>query len=81
MRRSKAKWKRKDLDMLYKGYGFIIEPQSNHDKVWHPKYPQLVTFLPRHRTIAPHLVATAVKLIDSLNLLEQQEEAGNDEQD
>jgi hypothetical protein len=81
MRRSKSKWKRKDLEALYEGYGFIVESRAKHDKVWHPEYPQLYTFLPRHTKIAVYLVDTAVKLVDRLNQLRQQGEVSQDEQD
>lgn len=73
MRRSKAKWKRKDLLALYKGYGFEIESGSKHDKVWHPDYPQLFDFIPRHTKLAVSYIAKAVKLVDRLIILREME--------
>lgn len=75
MRQSTAKWKRNDLVSLYTGYGFVIDTsKKNHDMVWHPKYPQLVTFLPRHRKLGTYLIKDAVSLVDRLIALERQGE-------
>lgn len=74
MRQSKADWKRADLDRLYNGFGFLITHGANHDIVKHPKYPNLRTTLPRHRTLARGYVEFAVKLIDTLIELEAQED-------
>lgn len=47
MRASKKNWKRRDLETLYKGFGFIIKSSRGpHDKVVHPDYPMLITSLP-----------------------------------
>lgn len=75
MRQSKAKWKRNDIVSLYKGYGFIVDVRGkNHDKVWHPKYPHLVTFLPRHRKLGEYVIDDAVRLVDEFIRLEKQGE-------
>ena len=69
MRQSKANWKRRDLDRLYEGFGFIITHGSNHDKVKHPDFIQvreLRATLPRHRTIDKVYVDDAIKRIDRL---------------
>ncbi len=71
MRRSKAKWKRKDLVSLYEGYGFTIESRGKHDLVTHPDFPQLVTYLPRHNKVAKYLVVQAVRMVDRLNELKE----------
>jgi hypothetical protein len=74
MRQSTTKWKREDLVSLFEGYGFIIDTsRKRHDKVWHPKYPQLVTFLPRHKKIGQYLIREAVQLVDKLMVLESKE--------
>jgi len=70
MRRTKAKWKRRDIVALYEGFGFVIEHRSNHDKVYHPKYPRLNEGLPRHRKLPKVYVSKAVKLVDKLKELE-----------
>jgi hypothetical protein len=83
MRKTKTGWYRNDLDALYEGYGFIIMPGGNHDKVTHPDFPILFTSLPRHRTVHKYLVTQAVKLIDRLLVLqgnkEETEESNNEE--
>jgi len=79
MRRSKAGWKRADLDTLYLGHGFVIINGSNHDIVKHPDHQHLRTTLPRHVTLARGYVEQAVKLIDQL--LELQRKDTNHEPD
>jgi hypothetical protein len=71
MRASKANWKRHDLVTLYNGFGFVIQSGSNHDLVSHPDFPQLVTSLPRHTKIAKYVVAQAVKMVDELRRLQE----------
>lgn len=73
-RASKAGWNRLKLDRLYKGFGFIIKMGNGpHDKVYHPKYPQLITWLPRHNKLGEYNIDNAIKLIDSLQKLEEAE--------
>lgn len=79
MRASQAGWKRNDLDRLYEGYGFIIIPGGNHDKVYHPDFPQLVTSLPRHNRVATYIVRQAIRMIERLNELRRAEEESEDE--
>ncbi len=69
MRRSKANWKRVDLDRLYEGFGFIITHGANHDKLKHPDFlevRELRASLPRHRTLDKVYVEEAIKRIDRL---------------
>ena len=66
MRQSKSNWKRKDLDSLYIGFGFIITHGKKHDIVKHPDYPLLRTTLPRHTKLAKGYVEQAIKLVDRL---------------
>ncbi len=66
MRRTKAKWKRRDIIALYEGFGFVIEHGSKHDKIYHPEYPWLLQGLPRHRKLPKSYVSAAVKLVDKL---------------
>ncbi len=83
MRRSKAGWKRKDLDTLYKGFGFTIRHGANHDMVSHPDYPQLRELretLPRNRKLNKYLVQRAVKKIDKLIELQEAEQERTDEE-
>ena len=71
MRRSNKNWKRKDVESLYSGHGFIIvTKKGKHDKVYHPKYPHLIAFIPRHNKIGEYVIDDAVNLVDRLNDLE-----------
>lgn len=73
MRISKSSWKRADLDRLYEGFGFVITHGASHDIVKHPNFTQLRTTLPRHRELARGYVEFAVKLIDKLLELNQEQ--------
>ena len=66
MRRSKAGWKRKDIDALYEGFGFIITHGKSHDKVKHPDFPHLRDILTRRNELAKFYISNAVKLVDEL---------------
>lgn len=75
MRESNKKWKRSDVESLYIGYGFeIVTKKGKHDKVYHPKYPHLIAFVPRHRKIGAYVVDDAVALVDAFVELEQEGE-------
>jgi hypothetical protein len=71
MRASQANWKRHDIETLYHGFGFVIKSGANHDLVFHPDFPQLVSALPRHAKIASYVVKQAVKLVDELIKLQE----------
>lgn len=75
MRNSSASWKREDIVLLYKGFGFQVTSGGKHDKIAHPDFPQLVTFLPRHTKLARIYVVTAVNLVDKLIRLRENEDA------
>jgi hypothetical protein len=72
MRYTKSGWKRRDLDSLYEGFGFVITAGRSHDIVRHPRFKQLRTTLPRHNQIAIPYVAYAIKMIDRLHKLEEE---------
>jgi cold shock CspA family protein len=77
MHLSKANWKRRDLDSLYEGFGFIIRHGSSHDVIVHSTFKQLRTTLPRHGDeVLKSYVQIAVKLVD--RLLELQQESNNE---
>ncbi|MEK7324209.1 MAG: hypothetical protein AAB217_03000, partial [Chloroflexota bacterium] len=73
MRQSKADWKRRDLDKLYEGFGFVISHGKSHDIVKHPEFPELRATLPRHTYLAKGYVEYAIKLIDKLQELRRKE--------
>jgi len=71
-RSSKAGWNRTKLDRLYAGFGFIIKNgRGPHDKVYHPDFPELVTWLPRHTKLGEYNIDNAIKLIDRLQKLKE----------
>jgi hypothetical protein len=78
MRGSKNSWKRKDLDSLFLGFGFIIRNGNKHDIVTHPDFPQLRTSLPRHTYLAKGYVEFAVALVDELLKLRSRREDKNE---
>ena len=73
MRESQSNWKRKDLETLYSGVGFIIRHGANHDIVSHPDFPHLRDTLQRHRKVPKYNIRNA----DSE--LETDETSDNDE--
>ena len=72
MRQSKSNWKRKDIETLYLGFGFIIKAGRNHDIVKHPEFPELRQTLPRHKKLAKGYVKDAVNLVDDLLRLREE---------
>jgi SPX domain protein involved in polyphosphate accumulation len=78
MKRSKSGWKRTDIDSVYESYGFVIAGKkgggSNHDKVYHPDYPQLITYLPRHNPVSEAYISELIKKINQLKALQTQNE-------
>lgn len=81
MRQSKDKWRRRDLDTLYEGFGFIITHGKSHDIVKHPEFPELRTTLPRHNYLAKGYVEYAIKLVDKLQELQKPKETQKEAED
>ncbi len=65
MRRSKSGWKRKDIESLYEGFGFVLHHGAKHDYYVHPDYPELRDTLKRSRSVPEYNVRKAIRLIDS----------------
>lgn len=76
MRKSPSGWKRKDLDSLYVGFGFVIKSGAKHDIVKHPDLKERAV-VPRHTTVNKRYVLHAIALIDKLQ--ELQDESKGDE--
>ncbi len=74
MRNTSASWKREDIVTLYKGFGFQVISGGKHDKITHPDFPQLITFLPRHTKLARIYVIKAVDLVEKLIQLREIED-------
>lgn len=70
MRRSKANWKKQDIEKLYWEFSFTIRHGGSHDIVAHPEFPALRATLARHNKLPKGYVQFAVKLIDRLLELE-----------
>jgi len=70
MRATKSGWGQKDLDAVYRGYGFVMEEGGSHRKYYHPRYPQLWTMVARHNDLAPGYAQTALKLVAELERLQ-----------
>ena len=75
MKRTKAGWTHKDLDTLYRGFGFEADEDGPHTVYVHSKYPQLRASVTRSRTVAVGYVQHALKLIEQLQDLERKETA------
>jgi len=73
MRRSKTGWKRKDIEAIYEGFGFVLHHGAKHDYYRHPDYPELRDTLKRSRTVPPYNVRKAIQLIDRLTDLRERE--------
>jgi hypothetical protein len=75
-RASKAGWNRKELDSLYLAFGFTIKnSRGPHDKVYHPEFPELITFVPRHTKLGEYNVTNAIRLIERLLRLQEVRDA------
>ena len=70
MRQSKSGWRFKDLDTLYKGFGFEAREGGKHAMYIHPKYHQLRATVSRQRSLPIGYVQHAIKLIDEVMKLE-----------
>ena len=73
MRRTKDGWSPGDFEALYIGYGFEKEEGGNHTTYTHEKY-RLIAQVARHKNLATGYASDAVKLIDQVIALDQQEE-------
>jgi hypothetical protein len=71
-RKSPENWKRSDLERLYLSFGFQIQSGKKHNFVKHPDYP-LRANLPNHTKFDAGWVKTAVKVIERLLVLREQD--------
>lgn len=76
MRLSSSNWKRRDIEQLYRAFGFEIRHGSKHDVVTHPQHPDLRATLARHNALAKGYVRAAVNLVDELLRRTAQEDTG-----
>ncbi|MDP2728188.1 MAG: hypothetical protein Q8P59_11680 [Dehalococcoidia bacterium] len=66
MQRSKVGWRFKDLDTLYRGFGFECREGAKHALYIHPNFPELITTVGRHRSLPIGYINDAIKLIKRL---------------
>jgi hypothetical protein len=67
MRSSKAGWRMRDLQALYRGFGFEQEEGSKHTLFIHPQHPELRATVTRSSGELPRgYIVQAVHLIDAL---------------
>lgn len=70
MRRSRAGWKRRDLDALYQGFNFVLNNGRKHDYYIHTDFPVLRDTVKRSRNASEYNVRNAIRLIDKLKELQ-----------
>jgi hypothetical protein len=77
MLHSKHGWRARDLDRLYKGYGFEERSKVPHVVYFHPRYPYLTATVTRSSGALPAgYVDTALDLLDELDGLLSRSEDG-----
>jgi len=74
MRATPNGWSEVDFGRLYVGFGFDYKPGKKHNLAIHPRYPDLITTVPRHNRLLPVYARIAVDLID--RLLEREKSNG-----
>lgn len=74
-RASQNGWMKKDLEKLYKAFGFIIEEGRSHTLARHPDHPELAATITRSSKELPTAyIKTAVSLIEKCIELESKNE-------
>lgn len=72
MRATKSGWGPDDLETLYLSFGFHYREGGSHRIYFHPRHPELYATVARHRKLAKGYVDYAVKLIDRLKRMEEE---------
>ncbi|MEX2492952.1 MAG: hypothetical protein WD425_14450 [Nitrospirales bacterium] len=73
MRDSKSGWQFKDLDRLYRYFGFKVREGGKHCIYTHPEHPTLMATVTRSRSLAIGYIQHAIKLIDKILEIQQSE--------
>jgi len=76
MRRRKAGWRFSDLENLYVKFGFKKYEGSKHTMYIHPEFPELRATVTRHRSLPIGYIQFAIKLIDRIEELREEKNAG-----
>lgn len=74
MRRSKTGWRFNDLEKLYTKYGFEKYEGGKHTMYIYPGFPELRATVTRHKSLAIGYIQHAIKLIDKLNKLKEEQD-------
>jgi hypothetical protein len=74
MRRSKRGWRFRDLDRLYRGFGFEAVQGAKHTMYIHPKFQHLRATVTRARSMPIGYVVHAVELVMALKTMEESED-------
>ena len=74
MQNTKAGWKPRDLERLYDSFGFEKREGAKHTRYQHPSFPWLIATVPRHKSISPRYVGTAIRLVGEYKKLATGEE-------
>ena len=70
MARTKSGWRARDLDRLYRGFGFDARQRGPHVVYFHPRFPILTAAVTRSSgALPPGYVETALDLLDRLDAL------------
>lgn len=72
MQATKAGWTADDLDSLYEGFGFTYRDGGKHRVYSHPTYPTLIATVKRGNKLPVGYVQVALKLLDRLDELKQE---------
>jgi hypothetical protein len=62
------------LDKLYRGFGFLYREDGKHRVYWHPTHKGLMATVTRHDKLAVGYIQTAIRLVDRLLELQQEQE-------
>ncbi len=74
MKQTRFGWHPEDFEHLYTGFGFRYNEGGGHRVYQHPRYPQLIATVARHRKLAPSYAKDAIRLIETLKQLEKTNE-------
>ncbi len=76
MARSKGGWRARDLDRLYRGFGFEYRKGGPHTVYFHPRFPDLTAAVTHASgTLPPAYVTDALELLNLLEARQVSEES------
>ena len=66
-RNSKAGWRARDVERLYRAWGFVVAPGGRDTRYVHPDHPDLVAFVTRSSgDVSKGYIQDAVEVIEDL---------------